>query len=334
MKVSAYAALAPNAPLQPFTYELPEPGPLDVDVRVQYCGICHSDLAMISNDWGFSQFPLIAGHEAVGIVERVGPGVTTAKPGDLVGVGWQSGSCLACNWCRTGKEHLCLTEQDTIVGRHGAFASHVRVQDRWTHPIPPSLDPSKVGPLMCAGSTVYGPIVHHKVTAGMRTAVVGIGGLGHLGVQFLAKMGCEVTAVSSTHDKDAEAKKLGATRFLATRSPGELAAAKNSFDFILCTASSSIDWGAFLAALRPEGTLVICGIPDKDVSFPAFTAIQGERKIAGGRTPAPGEFSQMLDFCARTGIYPMTELFPASEINAAIAHTHSGKARWRTVLKF
>lgn len=332
MLVQAYAAKSAKGPVEPFTYELPAPGSLDVDVRVTHCGICHSDVAMIDNDWGFSTYPLVGGHEVVGVVERVGPGVTTLKVGQRVGVGWSCGSCSTCEWCRVGRENVCASEQATIVGRHGGFASHVRVTEKFAIPIPEGLDSAGTGPLMCAGTTVFTPLRRHNVTGGMRTAVIGIGGLGHLAVKFLSKMGCEVTAISSSHDKDEDARKLGATRFIASKSADEVAKAARSFDLIVCTVSASIDWNAMVNTLRPDGKFVVCGVPEKDLGINAFALLQIERAIVGGRTGSPSDTAAMLDFAARHNITAMVETFPFKDINKALDRTRSGKARWRVVL--
>lgn len=332
MKVSAFAATEAKQDLRPFTYELGEPGAMDVDIRVTHCGICHSDIAMIDNDWQWSQYPLVAGHEVVGVVERVGAGVTNVKPGDRVGLGWQCDSCGKCEFCATGRENVCAGEKDTIVGRPGGFGSHVRANARFVLPIPEGLDSAGAAPLMCAGTTVFTPMRRHKVTSGMRTAVVGVGGLGHLAVQYLAKMGCEVTAISSSHDKDEEAKKLGATKFIATKSGDELKRAARSFDFVICTASSSVDWSALVATLRPDGQFVLCGIPEKEVSIYAIPMILGETSFTGGRAGSPSDTAAMLEFSARHRVHAMTETFPFARINEGIGRTRSGKARWRVVL--
>jgi uncharacterized zinc-type alcohol dehydrogenase-like protein len=333
MKVSAYAANVAKSPLSPFSYELSDPGPNDVDIRVTHCGICHSDIAMIDNDWQWSQYPLVAGHEVVGTVERIGSAVTNVKPGQRVGLGWQCDSCGHCEFCATGRENVCANERDTIVGRPGGFGNFVRTNARFAIAIPDALDSAGTAPLMCAGTTVFSPIRRHQVTSGMRTAVVGVGGLGHLAVQFLAKMGCEVTAISSSHDKDAEARKLGATKFIATKSADELKKAARSFDFVICTASSSVDWSALVATLRPDGQFVLCGIPEKEVSIYAIPMILGETSFTGGRAGSPSDTAAMLDFAARHNIIAMTETFPFTDINKAIERTRSGKARWRVVLK-
>lgn len=331
--VDAYAAKSPKAKLEPFSYEPPPLQSHEVEVRVKYCGVCHSDIAMVDNDWGFSTYPLVPGHEVVGEVKAVGADVRRLSVGDAVGVGWQSGSCAECEWCRRGKEHLCPQEKDTIVGRHGGYATTLQVDAHFAVALPAVLNCPEAAPLMCAGNTVFGPMLHHNVTADMEAAVVGVGGLGHLAVQFLSRWGCDVTAISSSHSKDEEAKKLGASNFIATKGTDELKKAANRFDFIISTVSADVNWAEYLAALRPEGTLVIVGLPENDLKLPAFGIIQHEKRVSGGRASSPSDIATMLKFAARTGVRAMIEKFPLSEVNAAIDRARSGKVRYRAVLE-
>ena len=332
MAVKAFAAKSKKGKLEPFEYE---PGPLgadEVEVKVSHCGVCHSDLGMIDDDWGFSRYPLVPGHEVVGTVAAVGTGVgDRLAVGTRVGVGWQCGSCGRCEWCGAGKEHLCAKNQGTIVGHHGGWAETVRCQAKFAIPLPGGLKSEEAGPLLCAGTTVFTPIVHHGVEPWMKTAVLGVGGLGHLAVQFLAKMGCEVTAISSSHDKDEDTKKLGATGFLATKGTDELKKAAGSFDFILSTVSADVPWGDYVAALRPQGRLVICGLPESDIRFPVFPLL-AERSVSGGSAGAPSDTARMLAFAARTGVKPLTEPFALADVNAAVERVRSGKVRFRAVL--
>ena len=332
MGVKGYAAKAAKGKLEPTEFDPGPLGPDEVEVRVSHCGICHSDLAMIDNDWGWSQYPLVPGHEVVGTVAAVGVSVgDRVAVGTRVGVGWTCGSCQRCEWCLTGKDHLCPDERATIVGHRGGWAESVRCHWKFAVPVPDGLPSEDAGPLMCAGNTVFTPMVRYGVTAGMRAAVVGVGGLGHLAVQFLAKMGCEVTAVSSSHDKDDDTKKLGATRFIATRGTGELKKAAGSFDFILSTVSADVPWGDYVAALRPQGRLVICGLPENDIRFPVVPLL-AERSVSGGRTGSPTDMAKMLAFAARTGVRPVTEQFPLADVNKAVERVRTGKVRFRAVL--
>jgi len=332
MSIRAYAAKAAHGKIEPFEYE---PGPLkpdEVEVKVSHCGICHSDVAMINNDWGWSAYPLVPGHEAVGTVAAVGSAVPTLKVGDRVGVGWTCGSCGHCEWCVSGKQNFCPDEVGTIVRHHGAWGERVRCQYTFAIPIPDTLKFEWAGPLFCAGQTVYTPMLHFGVTGNMRTAVVGIGGLGHLALQYLAAYGCEVTAISSTHSKDNQAKELGASRFIATKGTDELAKAANSFDFILATASAGVDWAGLVNALRPGGELVICGAPEAKIELFAASLIGKEKTVRGGRTGSPSDIAKMVDFSARHGIKPLVELFDMKDVNRALEYMESGKPRFRVVL--
>jgi uncharacterized zinc-type alcohol dehydrogenase-like protein len=332
MAVKGYAAKSAKGKLEPFDYQPGPLGPEEVEVKVSHCGICHSDIAMIDNDWGWSHYPLVPGHEVVGTVTAVGGQVgDRLKLGQRVGVGWFSGSCQRCEWCLRGRDNLCAQGQGTILGRPGGWAESVRCHWKFAVPMPDALPSQDAGPLMCAGSTVFTPMVQYGVKPWMSTAVVGVGGLGHLAVQFLAKMGCEVTAISTSHDKDDGARKLGATRFLATRGTDELKKAAGSFDFILSTVSSDVPWGDYIAALRPQGRLVICGLPESDVRFPVVPLLP-ERSVSGGMCGSPSDTALMLQFAGRQGVRPVTEQFAIKDVNAALDRVRSGKVRFRAVL--
>jgi uncharacterized zinc-type alcohol dehydrogenase-like protein len=332
MPVKGYAAKAAKGKVEPFDFEPGPLGPEQVDVKVSHCGICHSDIAMIDNDWGWSRFPLVPGHEVVGTIAAVGEQVgNRIKPGQRVGVGWFAGSCQNCEWCFRGRESLCAKAQGTILGRPGGWADSVRCHWKFAVPLPDALPSEDAGPLMCAGATVFTPLVVFGVAPWMKTAVLGVGGLGHLAVQFLAKIGCEVTAISSSHDKDEEVRKLGATRFLASKNPDEITKAAGSFDFILSTVSADVPWGAYVSALRPQGRIVIVGLPESDIRFPIVPML-AERSVSGAACGSPSDTGQMLAFAARTGVRPMTEQFAMKDVNTALDRVRSGKVRFRAVL--
>ncbi len=332
MAIKAYAATAAKQPLKPFEFD---PGPLgehEVEVAVTHCGICHSDVSMIDNDWGMASYPLVPGHEVVGSVAAVGRGVTHLKAGQRVGVGWLCGACGACEWCARGKDHLCAKQQATIISHHGGYADRVRSAARFVIPIPDGLESAEAAPLMCAGATVYSPLVHQGVRAWMKAAVIGIGGLGHLAIQYLAKFGCEVTAMSGTTSKEAEARRLGATSFIATGEDGALAKAAWRFDVIVNTVSGDLPWPALIETLRPEGKLILCGVPASDLKFGAFPLIGAERAVVGGRLGSSEDTKDMLAFTAAHKIKPMIEAFAMKDVNKALDHVRSGKARYRAVL--
>lgn len=307
--------------------------PEQVQVVVESCGICHSDLSMLDNAWGNSIYPMVAGHEVVGVVEAVGGQAKGVAVGDRVGIGWFAGSCLACRSCLSGKQHLCRNVEQTIVGRHGGFADRVRADWEWTIPLPAGLDPLKAGPLFCGGITVFAPLVDFAVKPTERVGVVGIGGLGHLALQFLNKWGCEVTAFTSTEAKAAEARQLGAHHVVSSRDRQAIKALAGSLDFIIVTANVTLDWNAYLAALAPDGRLHFVGAVLEPVPVPAFSLIGGRKSVSGSPLGAPATVATMLEFCARHDIAPVVEVFPMSEVNAALDHLRAGKARHRVVVR-
>ena len=331
--VHAYAATSPSSPLTPYTYELPPIDPEHVDIRVEYCGICHSDLSMLRNEWGFSTYPLVPGHEVVGRVEAVGSSVKNLKVGDRVGLGWFSESCMTCPQCMGGDHNLCGSSESTIVGRHGGFADRVRAHWAWTVKIPDALSAASAGPLFCGGITVFSPIVEFHVRPTDRVGVIGAGGLGHLAIQFLNKWGCEVTAFSSTPDKVDELTKLGAHRVVHSRDCEALKAEAGRFDFIISTVAVPLEWMSYVAALAPKGRLHTVGAIPAPVSLDAFPLIMGQRSFSGSPLGSPATTALMLEFCARHGIAPMVEEFPLSEVNKAIDRLENGSPRYRVVLK-
>lgn len=331
--IRAFAAHEPGGALEPFEYD---PGPLPpsyLEINVKACGICHSDLSMLNNDWQRSIYPLVAGHEAVGTVSAVGEQVTTVRVGDTVGLGWYAGSCMSCTQCMRGDHHLCRSGEDTIVGRHGGFAEKVRCKPEWAIPVPEGLDVMKVGPMFCGGITVFNPIVSCGVAPTDRVGVIGIGGLGHMAVQFLSKWGCEVTAFTSTDTKADEARKMGAHHVVNSRDPEALDAVAGSFDFIMSTVNVDLDWNKYLAALGTRGRFHVVGAVMAPIPVPAFSLIGGQKTVSGSPLGSPAMTATMLEFCARHGIEPVTEHFPLSRVNDALDHLRAGKARYRIVLE-
>jgi uncharacterized zinc-type alcohol dehydrogenase-like protein len=330
--IRAYAAEGPGQPLRPFEYT-PEPlHPEHVEIKVSHCGICHSDLSMLHNEWGLSRYPLIAGHEAIGTVVQAGSQVKGLKVGDLVGVGWFAGSCMACAQCLSGNHNLCPTADQTIVGRHGAFAERLRCHWVWATVLPAGLDPAKAGPLFCGGATVFTPIVEFGIKPTDRVGVVGVGGLGHLAVQFLNKWGCEVWAFSSSAGKTDELRALGAHHVVNSRDSKELAALAGTLDFLIVTVNVALDWNAYLGALAPNGRLHLVGAVLEPIPLAAFSLISGQKSISGSPVGNPTNMRRMLDFCARHHIAPLVEAFPMSKVNDALEHLKSGKPRYRIVL--
>jgi uncharacterized zinc-type alcohol dehydrogenase-like protein len=330
--IQAYATRSAGGTLEPFEYD---PGSLkdeEVEILVEYCGICHSDLSMLHNEWGITQYPFVPGHEVVGTVAAIGDRVTTVKLGQRVGLGWFSHSCMHCEWCMSGNHNLCLTAEQTIVSRHGGFADKVRAHEEWVLPLPEGIDPAKAGPLFCGGITVFNPIIQFDVKPTDRVGVIGIGGLGHMALQFLKAWGCDVTAFSSNPDKEAEVRQLGADHFVNSRDPQALKAVANSFNLILSTVNADLDWGIYIDALRPKGRLHFVGVVPNAVQANAFALILGQKSLSGSPLGSPTTLAQMLNFSARHGIKPVTETFDFSQVNEALEHLEQGKARYRIVL--
>lgn len=330
---NAYAAQSAGGELKPFSYDPGELGPREVQIRVSHCGICHSDLSMLHNHWGLSAYPFVPGHEAVGTIEALGNAVEHLSVGTRVGLGWFSKSCMHCRQCMSGDHNLCTTAEGTIVQRHGGFADRIRCDAAWAIPIPEGVDPAKAGPLFCGGITVFDPIVQFDVRPTHRVGVVGIGGLGHLALQFLKAWGCHVTAFSSSPTKAEEARELGAHAVVNSRDPKSFEAIAGSLDMILVTANVPLDWGAYMSALGSRGRLHFVGAIPEPIAVDAFSMIPQQKSLSGSPLGSPATTAMMLDFCARHDIAPVTEFFPLDRVNEAIEHLESGKARYRIVLE-
>ena len=330
--IRAYAAHNPGDPLERFDFDPGDLQPGQVEIDVLACGICHSDLSMLENQWGMSSYPIVPGHEVVGTVAAIGDGVRNVAVGDTVGLGWYSSSCMICHHCMSGDHNLCPDGEGTIVGRFGGFADKVRCGAEWAIPLPDGISASDAGPLFCGGITVFNPIVQFGVQPTDRVGVIGIGGLGHLALQFLNKWGCEVTAFTSTGAKADEARKLGAHAVVNSRDLSELEAVAGAFDFILSTVNVDLDWDAYLGALAPRGRLHSVGAVPSPLPIPAFTLLAGQKSVSGSPLGSPATTASMLEFCARHGIAAQTEHFPLSRINEAFEHLRAGKARYRIVL--
>lgn len=331
--IKAYAAFEQGGELKPFEYE---PGPLgahEVEIDVHYCGICHSDLSMLDNDWRATQYPFVPGHEVAGIVGAVGNHVTHLKVGDRVGLGWHSGYCNACNTCMAGDHNLCDERESTIVGRHGGFADKVRAQAASVVKIPDAIPLETAGPLFCGGITVFNPIVQLNVQPTARVGVIGIGGLGHLALQFLNKWGCEVTAFTSSEAKRTEALELGAHKTLDSRDKAALKGAANYFDFIISTVNVNLDWNGYIKTLRPKGRLHFVGAVLEPLQINLMPLLDGQRSISSSPVGSPAVIAQMLEFAARHNIQPLVEVFAMDDVNAAIKRLREGSPRYRVVLK-
>lgn len=331
--IQAYAAPAAKKALEPFEFD---PGPLgtdQVEIAVKYCGLCHSDLSMLDNEWGMSAFPLVAGHEVVGTVVAVGDHVKARKVGDLVGLGWYSASCMSCFQCLSGHHNLCPNAESTIVHRHGGFASRVRAHWAWATPLPQGVDPTKAGPMFCGGITVFTPFVVNDVRPTARVGVIGIGGLGHIALQFARHWGCEVVAFTSSESKRDEAMKLGAHQVVNSRDANQLQKIAGSLDLIISTVNVALPWDAIINSLAPNGRLHLVGAVLEPIPVSAFSLIAGQKSIGGSPMGSPSALQTMLEFSARHQIQPVTESFPMSKVNDALERLKSGKARYRIVLE-
>jgi uncharacterized zinc-type alcohol dehydrogenase-like protein len=330
--IQGLAAHAAGAELLAFRYDPGELGPQEVEIGVSHCGICHSDVHLISNDWGTSQYPFIPGHEVIGAVTAVGVDVRTLAVGQRVGLGWQSNSCGQCEWCIRGMENLCATAEATCVRRNGGYANRVRANARFVVPIPDSLPSEQAAPLLCGGITVYNPMRILAVNPSSRVGVVGIGGLGHMAIQFARVFGAEVTAFSSSTAKEEEAIELGAAHFVNSRETKAMRDVTGTMDVILSTANADQEWNTYIQALRPTGTLCILGVPPAPIAIQAFPLIAGVRSITGSPIGSPARLREMLDVAARHGVQAKTERFAMADANEAIEKVKKNKVRYRAVL--
>jgi uncharacterized zinc-type alcohol dehydrogenase-like protein len=330
--VNAYAATEVGGKLQPFQYKLSEIGADEVDISIEHCGICHSDLSMLENAWGITQYPFVPGHEIIGTVSAIGKDVTNLKIGDRVGLGWHSGYCLTCDQCLTGDHNICHNAQGTIVARHGGFADTVRARVPSVIKLPDNIEPKTAGPLLCGGITVFNPLVQYDIAPTAHVAVIGIGGLGHMALQILKAWGCHVTAFTSSESKREAILKLGADEILNSQDVEALQSAQGSFDLILSTVDVKLEWNIYLSTLKPKGRFHFLGAVLQPLDVNVMSLISQQKTISGSPVGSPATITKMLEFCQRHNIKPVTEHFPLSQVNEALEHLHSGKARYRIVL--
>ncbi|MGZ4962021.1 MAG: NADPH-dependent aldehyde reductase Ahr [Limisphaerales bacterium] len=330
-----YKAWVTKGAKQPMELETVDLGPLggeEVEVAVENCGLCHSDLSVLNNEWGMSQFPAVLGHEVIGRIVAMGPNAKGLKVGQRVGVGWNSGSCMHCRQCMSGSHHLCPEVQATIIGHRGGFASHIRSHWAWAIPLPEKLNFDEAGPLLCGGITVFAPLAMYAKPSD-RVGIVGIGGLGHMAVKFAAAYGCEVTAFTSSENKFDEAKGFGANHVVCSKDPAAIKKLGATFDLLISTVNVKLDWGAMIGTLAPNGRLHDVGAVLEPIPIPAFSLIAEQRSVSGSPTGSPVAIETMLDFASRHDVLPQNEHFPMSKINDAFARLASGKARYRIVLE-
>jgi uncharacterized zinc-type alcohol dehydrogenase-like protein len=339
--VKGYAAQNPTTDLAPWNFERRGVGPHDVQFDIQFCGVCHSDLHQIRNEWFEGTFPMVPGHEIVGQVVKVGNQVKNFKVGDRVGTGVMVDSCRTCENCKRGLEQYCYngnsqtyngTEQDKTTPTYGGYSKTIVVNEDFVFHISENLDLAATAPLLCAGITTYSPLRHWKVGKGHKLAVVGLGGLGHLGVKFGVALGADVTVLSTSPAKEQDAKRLGAHHFIDTTDPQKTKAAKNSFDFILDTVSAVHDINMYLSLLKTDGVHILVGIPPKPSEIKTFSLMDGRRSLTSSGIGSVKETREMLDFCAKHQIVSDIELIDIRDITKAYARMLKGDVRYRFVI--
>jgi uncharacterized zinc-type alcohol dehydrogenase-like protein len=339
--VKAWAAPSAKAPLAPFQIERREPGDRDVVIDIAFCGVCHSDIHQARDEWGGALFPMVPGHEIVGRVAKVGKAVRKLRAGELAGVGCMVDSCRTCDSCRRDLEQFCArgaamtyngTEMDRKTPTWGGYSKQIVVDEDFALRIPEGLDLAGAAPLLCAGITTYSPLRRTKVKNGDRVGVVGLGGLGHMAVKLAAAMGAEVTMLSTSPSKEADARRLGAHAFALTSDRGTLQKLAGRFDVIIDTVSAPHDLNAYLAALRVGGTLVLVGVPPEAAPVHAFSLIGGNRSLTGSLIGGIAETQEMLDFCAAHRITSDVEVIPIQKINEAYERMLRNDVRYRFVV--
>ena len=335
MKIKSYAAMQAGQALELYEYDAAELAAEEVEVQVEYCGVCHSDLSMIDNEWGISQFPVIAGHEVIGRVSALGEAAKSKglSIGQRVGIGWTAKSCQHCDACINGEQVNCQQGSIPTIMNKGGFAEKLRADWQWVIPLPEKLDAASAGPLLCGGITVFKPLLMSNITATSRVGVIGIGGLGHIAIKLLHAMGAEVVAFSSTPDKKQSILDMGADEVVNSRDPEALKKQAGRFDLILSTVAVDLDWKPYFAALAPQGKFHTVGAVMKPIEVSAFDLILGDKAVTGSSTGSPGQLRSLLRLASRADIAPQVEFFSMSDINKALDHVRAGKANYRVVLK-
>jgi uncharacterized zinc-type alcohol dehydrogenase-like protein len=343
-KTKGYAAITAKAPLTPYSFERREPREHDVAIDIKYCGICHSDIHQARNEWGDylqeSIFPMVPGHEIAGVVTAVGGKVTKYKVGDKVGVGCFVDSCRTCAQCRAGLEQYCAVGSVwTYNGReydgtptYGGYSEKIVVDENYVLRMPNNLPLDACAPLLCAGITLYSPLRHWQAGPGKKVAIVGLGGLGHMGVKLAHALGAEVTVLSQSLKKQDDGKRLGADHFYATSNPETFTKLARYFDLIINTVSAEIDWNQYFGLLKVDGTMVLVGVPEKKIPVAAMPLIGGRRSLAGSAIGGIPETQEMLDFCGNHGITSDIEVIPIQKVNEAYERVQKSDVRYRFVI--
>ncbi|MGN6509175.1 MAG: NAD(P)-dependent alcohol dehydrogenase [Chitinophaga sp.] len=339
--VKAYAAQNATSPVAPWNFERRDPGPHDVQFDILYCGVCHSDLHQIRDEWGNSIFPMVPGHEIVGRVTKVGDKVTKFKTGDLAAVGCLVDSCRHCDNCRDGQEQYCENgssgtynsyEPDKKTPTYGGYSSMIVTDEAFVLKVSDKLPLANVAPLLCAGGTTYSPLRHWKIRKGHKVAVIGLGGLGHMAVKFAASFGADVTMLSTSPKKEADAKALGAHHFVLTSDPEQVKAVRNTYDFIVDTVSAPHDYNMVQSLLRTNGVQICVGVPPTPLELYGFSLIGNRRSIAGSMIGGIAETQEMLDYCAEHNIVSDVEVIDINYVNEAYERMLKGDVRYRFVI--
>jgi uncharacterized zinc-type alcohol dehydrogenase-like protein len=339
-KVKGYATNAAKAPLGPFSFERREPREHDVAIDIKFCGICHSDIHQARDEWGGSTFPMVPGHEIAGVVTAVGGKVTKYKVGDKVGVGCFVDSCRHCVQCRKDLEQYCGEglvftyngQEHDGTPTFGGYSEKIVVNEDYVLRMPANLPLDAAAPLLCAGITLYSPLMHWQAGPGKKVAIVGLGGLGHMGVKLAHALGAEVTVLSQSLKKQADGKRLGADHFYATSDPETFAKLQNHFDLIINTVSAGIDWNQYINLLKIDGSLVVVGIPDKEIPINAMPLVMGRRSVAGSLIGGIRETQEMLDFCGQHNVACDIEVIPIQKVNEAYERVLKSDVRYRFVI--
>jgi alcohol dehydrogenase (NADP+) len=338
--VNAYATSASDAALAPFKFDRRDPGPHDVQIDILYCGVCHSDIHQARNEWGNSIYPMVPGHEIVGRVTAIGGHVKGFKVGDLAGVGCLVDSCRTCSQCEAGEEQFCENGSTGTYNSkdkegnvtYGGYSTQIVVDEKFTLHVSEKLDLKAVAPLLCAGITTYSPLRHWKVGKGQKVAIVGLGGLGHMGVKLAAAMGAEVTVLSTSDNKEADAKRLGATHFVNSKNEEKMKGLANHFDFILNTVSAPNSYDRLMQLVKTDGAMVLVGAPPEPSAITGFNLIMQRRTLAGSLIGGIRETQEMLDFCAEHNITSDVEVISIDKINEAYERMMKADVKYRFVI--
>ena len=331
--IEGFAAKERGSILEPFTYSLPALKKNEVEISITHCGVCYTDIQGIDNYYGIVKYPFVPGHEIVGHIAAVGSGVEGLVVGDRVAVGWQGRCCGRCEWCLQGEENLCDDIENCATwDPYGGFSSAIVVDSSFVYPIPNGMASEHAAVLMCAGVSVYTPLKNNSAGQGTQVGVIGIGGLGHLAIQFASALGCQVTAISSTPGKQKEARKFGAASFLDINDEDQLEQARGKLDLLLYTSHGKGDWTSLLDCLKPKGKMIAVGFSDEPVTFEPLELVVNHLSITGSLIGSRENMREMLSFAHQHGIHPEIELMPMDRVNAAIQRLKNNQARYRIVL--